>query len=232
MKRFYELSTVGETSGGFEILLDGRAVKTPAKAALVIPSRRLAEALALEWNAQGEKIDPETMPFTRLANTAIDRVQGREKAVVNEIAAYGGSDLICYRAERPDDLVAAQARAWDPYVAWAKTELNASLRVTAGIVHVTQPEVSVANICEHVAAYDAYGLSALHTLTTVMGSVVLALAIEKDPDQVENVWRAADAEDAYQLGRWGEDAEAMKVRQEKHQSVLDAAHFLSLLEHL
>ena len=154
-KRFWTSAEVAEAPGGFAVTLDGRQVKTPAKAPLVVPSRALAEAIAREWQAQDEKIDPATMPVTRGANAAIDKVRSQHAEVAALIADYGGTDLLCYRAEAPRELVARQSEHWDPLLDWAEAALGARLAVTQGVVPVAQPEAALAALGARVAAMDA-----------------------------------------------------------------------------
>ncbi len=155
--------------GGASLLLDGKKVRTPGKAPLILPNRALAEAVAEEWRRQGTRIDPGTMPLTRLANSVIDGVKGREGAVIGDILSYAGSDLVCYRAEGPEPLVALQAKHWEPVVAFAKSDLGAPMRLAAGVMHVAQPEASLREIKRRLAGYDAWNLAALHVMTGLDG---------------------------------------------------------------
>ena len=170
-RRFYKEVGLGVTSGGFAILLDGRPVKTPSKGDLgkgdlVLPTEALARAVAEEWASQAKHIQPTTMPLTKLCNTAIDRVRGRETEIADEIVAYAGSDLVCYRADGPRGLVMSQAAAWDPVLAWAETELGARFAPVVGLIHQLQPADSLERIRRALAAFDAFALCALHNMTT------------------------------------------------------------------
>src|SRR5262249_39988119 len=161
----------GEGSArGYRILLDGKPIRTPAKKDLVLPTRALAEAIAAEWETQTERIDPASMPLTRLANSAIDGVTSREAEVRADIVHYVGSDLLCSRAESPPELVRRQAAAWDPVLAWARDALGASFHVAQGIMHAAQPARAIAGIARTVDAHGAFSLAALHVMTTLMGS--------------------------------------------------------------
>jgi chaperone required for assembly of F1-ATPase len=208
-KRFYKSATVGEREGGgFAVLLDGRQVKTPAGKPLAVPARGLAEAMAAEWNAQGETIVPATLPLTKLANTAIDAVAERSGEVADDIVKYAGTDLVCYRAEYPSGLVAAQAAAWDPILSWAAAKLGAPLLTTAGIAHVAQPEASLAALRGVVAAMGAFRLAALHVMTTLTGSALIALAHAEGELNTAAAWAAAHTDERWQVSQWGEDFEA------------------------
>lgn len=229
-KRFYkEASAAPREEGGFAVLLDGRTVKTPARAPLVVPSRALAGAMADEWAAQGEFVDPRTMWLTRLANTAIDRVSPRREAVIDEIAAFAGADLLCYRADHPDGLAQRQAEHWEPLLAWAEQAFGARLRVTAGIVHVAQDEAALAALRRAIADLDAFELSALHNAVTLTGSAILGLALvhgRLDPDRA---FEAAHVDEAWQAGMCGEDEEEAARLALRRAELADTARFLDLL---
>lgn len=221
-KRFYKDVTVAYEDGAMAVRLDGKPVRTPGKAALAVPGRALAEAIADEWRAQGERIDPAAMPLTKLANSAIDGVAGQVDAVIDDILAYARADLLCYRAGGPDMLLAAQARHWDPVIAWAKDELGAPLSLTEGIVHVRQPESSIAVLKDEIAKADAFGLTALHVMTALTGSALLALAVARKRLSPEEAWDAAHVDEDFQISQWGEDSEA-KARRAAHKRDFDAA---------
>jgi chaperone required for assembly of F1-ATPase len=211
-KRFYKSATAGPVEGGFGILLDGRPVKTPAKKSLTIADERLALVLAAEWEAQGETISPGDMPLTRIVNAAIDHVAGEMAAVRADIVAHAATDLICYRAEEPDSLVAAQEAAWSPLVAFAREALGAHLVLGAGIVHVPQNPEALAAINAALAPFNALGLAALHTITTLSGSAVIALALAKGAATPEEAWTAAHVDEDFQMLRWGKDDIALAQR--------------------
>ena len=208
MKRFYENVTVEGHKGGFSVHLDGRPVRTPAKAVLAAPSADLAAAIAQEWRAQSEELQPDTMPLTRLSSTASDQVAGRREAVIDEIVDYGGSDHLCYRAGLPADFVKRQNEAWQPLLDWAAATLDAPLRVTTGIVPIDQDAAALAALRRAVAAHDDWRLTALHGLTTVTGSLVLALALERGRVNADEAWELSRLDESHQAERWGEDPEA------------------------
>jgi len=227
-KRFYRGVAVDGAAPAFRVLLDGRPVLTPAKRELALPNRPLAEAVAAEWEAQGERIDPGTMPLTRLVNSVVDGVAGREAEVRADIAKYAAADLLCYRAEAPAELVRRQAEAWDPVLAWARAALGANLAVGRGIVPVAQPEAAAEAVGRALARLDAFGLAAHHVMTTLTGSVLLALAHAGGRLTAEEAWAAAHVDEDWQIGQWGEDAEA-KARREKRWAEMQAASRLLAL---
>src|SRR6185503_3959325 len=188
-KRFYQAVTVGEGMP-YPILLDGRAVRTPAGGALAAPSRPLAEAIAAEWNAQGERIDPATMPLTRLANTIIDGVAPNSGPVAEEVAKYLESDLVCYRADAPEGLIAAQAQHWDPVLAWTRDAHGARFVLSEGVMFVAQPESAVAGVRAAIPS-NPWRLGAVHLITTLTGSALIALAVAAGELSVEDAWAAA-----------------------------------------
>lgn len=221
-KRFYKEVAVADDGARAGLRLDGKPVRTPGKAPLTVPTRALAEAIAEEWRAQGAHIDPRTMPLTKLANSAIDGVEGRASAVIDDIMAHARADLLCYRASGPDGLLAAQAEHWDPIVAWAKDALHAPLSLAEGIVHIAQPEESMAAIRTALEGLDAFTLAALHVMTSLTGSALLALAVLKKRLDPDAAWNAAHVDEDFQIGQWGEDAEA-KDRREARRRDFDAA---------
>jgi chaperone required for assembly of F1-ATPase len=211
-RRFYSDVSVEESGGGHRILLDGRPVRTPQKAELSVPQAALAEALAEEWREQGEFIDPETMPLTKMVNTALDAVTGREAAVAADIAAFAGSDLTCYRAEHPTELVAMQAKAWGPVLSWAQERLGAEFVLTEGVIPVNQPPEAAQAVADAIAQYDALSLAGLHVMTTLTGSALIALAHAQGRLTAEEAWDAAHVDEDFQISQWGEDQEAMERR--------------------
>lgn len=230
-KRFYQQVTTGtEGGGGAVLLLDGKPVRTPGKAALRLPTRALAEAIAEEWRAQGERIDPLTMPLTRLANSAIDGVAGREQAVVDDIVAHAGSDLVCYRAGGPDGLVKAQQTHWDPVLAWSRTALGAPLFLAEGVAHVSQPETSLDRLRETLLGRDAFSLAALHVMTGLTGSALLALAVAQGRLTPEAAWEAAHVDEDWQISKWGQDAEAAERRKNRWRDFAAATRALPLTQ--
>lgn len=227
-KRFYTQAGVAE-GATFEVQLDGRAVKTPKKRKLIAPTRGLAEAIAAEWQAQGTSIDPAKMPLTRFANTAIDAVADAREAVATDIAAYAGSDLLCYRAEAPDKLVALQARHWDGVVAWAARELDAPFITVTGVMPVAQPAAAIAAVAAALTPHDAFRLTGLHVLTTLTGSALLALAHARGVLDADATWAAAHVDEDYQIALWGEDDEASARRRVRRAEFDAASRMLNLL---
>ena len=213
----------------FRVLLDGKPIRTPAKRDLALPTAALAEAIAAEWAAQAAHVDPATMPLTRLANSAIDGVAGREAEVRADIAKYAGSDLVCYRAEGPEGLVERQCRAWDPILEWARETLGARFEVATGIMPVAQPDAGRAAVAEALAHLDAFTLAALHVMTTLMGSALLALGHARGRLSAEAAWAAAHVDEDWQISQWGEDAEAEARRERRWAEMQAASRMLSLL---
>jgi len=211
-RRFYKKAEAGPHKSGFVLLLDGRAVKTPARRPLAVASRAVADSLAAEWGGQGERIDPATMPLTRIVNAAIDHVADEMAAVRAEIVRFAGSDLICYRAEAPQDLIDAQNTAWSPLVAWARETLNAPFVLASGVVHVPQPAAALAAIDRAAAPLDALRLAALSTVTTLTGSAVIALAVARGHLSAEQAWAAALVDEDWQISQWGRDEAAILAR--------------------
>jgi chaperone required for assembly of F1-ATPase len=233
MRRFYKEAAAApaEDGEGYRLLLDGRPVRTPAKALLVVPSAALAEAMAAEWRAQGEAVDPRSMPLTGLANAAIDRVGPDPEAFAAALARYGETDLLCYRAEAPDKLVARQTELWDPILAWARRRYDIELKVVSGIIHQPQPAEAVSRIARAVAARSAFELAGLSPLVTVSGSVLIALALDEGALKLDAAWTAASLDDQWQLDQWGEDAEARLALENRRQDFEAGARFLGLLRH-
>jgi chaperone required for assembly of F1-ATPase len=230
MKRFYKEVSHAPTAQGWEIRLDNRPVRTPARHPLVVPTVPLAEAIAVEWRNQGDKIKPESMPLTRLANSAIDGVIPQSATVVADVAAYANSDLLCYWADSPRELMERQARSWLPLLDWAAARYNARLEPTTGIVHKSQSAEAVAALQAAVAALEPFPLAALHLLTTTLGSVVLALAVYDRHLDAETAFELSEMDERYQRELWGEDQEAMARRQRLRADVMTSARFLALLQ--
>lgn len=227
--RVYASAGVVATGEAFQIVLDGRPVRTPRGRMLACPSEPLAQAVAAEWAAQETRVMPQTMPLTRLSNAAIDLVAGDEAHIVEEIAAYAGTDLLCYRAEGPEGLLACQRAAWDPVLEWAATSLGARLTVTQGVLPVAQPPAALARVAEAVATYDAFALTALHTLASLTGSCLLALAQAHGRVAADEAWAAAHVDEDWQIAQWGEDAEAMARRRLRRAEFDAAFRLLDLL---
>jgi len=229
--RFYTESTIVTLqNGGFGIALDGRPVRTPGGAHIVLPASALAEAVAAEWAAQEGTVRPSTMPMTRLATTAIDRIASERDAMVAQIAAYGGSDLLCYRADAPEALVRRQADAWQPLLDWCAQTYGAELAVTEGVNHVDQPPESLAALRAAVAEMDDYRLAALSQLTAACGSLVLALAVCAGRLDAAEATAASQLEERWQAETWGSDTEAEARRDALAREIADAERFLQLLD--
>jgi chaperone required for assembly of F1-ATPase len=229
-KRFYkQAATRMEGDGRVALLLDGKPVRTPGKAQLIVPNRALAEAIAAEWQSQGERIDPETMPLTRLANSIIDGVKGREHAVIDDILGFAATDVVCYRAGGPQGLVQAQSKHWDPVADWAKRDLGAPLALAEGVMHVEQPQSSLDRIRKQLLAFDAWSLAALHVMTGLSGSALLALAVALGRLSTEAAWNAAHVDEDWQISQWGEDEEAKDRRARRWRDFAAAARMLDLL---
>ncbi|MCE2747402.1 MAG: ATPase [Rhodobacter sp.] len=224
-KRFWTETRVQEVDGGFTVRLDGRAVKTPAKTPLIVPTVAMAERIAAEWQAQQGTVDPRTMPWTRSANAALDKVGTRFAEVASLLAAYGDTDLLCYRADGPAELVLRQARAWDPLLAWSATALDAPLTATAGVMHVAQPPDSLARLTARIGRMTAFQLTGFHDLVVISGSLVLALAVTDQKLSVEEAWRLSRLDEHWQAGVWGRDEEAEALEAARHEGFLHAERF-------
>jgi chaperone required for assembly of F1-ATPase len=225
-KRFYQSASIGEGAPA-PVLLDGRAVKTPAGRTLVAPVKPLAEAIAAEWNAQGERIEPATMPLTRLANTIIDGVAPNPEPITQEIVKYLGSDLVCYRADAPEGLVRAQGRSWDPILMWARESLGARLVLTEGVVFVQQPEHAVVAARKAIPS-DPWRLGAVNVITTLTGSALLALAVAARRLDVGEAWAVAHVDEDWNMDFWGRDELAMQRRAARFADMQAACKVLSL----
>lgn len=228
-RRFYAEATVAGLPGGHAVLLDGRPLRTPGKAELVLPTARLADGLAEEWRAQGERIDPETMPLTRLSNSALDGVKGREAEVGADLARYAGSDLLCYRAEYPEELVQRQVMHWDPVLDWFAAAHGCRLVTVSGVMHAAQPDCAAATVARLACERTAFALAALHSLTTLSGSVLLALAHAAGRLGMEEAWIAAHVDEDWQIEQWGEDHEAAERRRRRGAEFAAASRMLVLL---
>ena len=215
-KRFYKVASVMPgAAGGFVVALDGKPLRTPARHELGVPHPDLAEAIAAEWQAQQDRIDPATMPLTRMINTALDGVSTAQEEVFEEILRYAGSDLLCYRADAPEALVEREAELWDPHLDWA-ANMGARLVLSEGIVHVEQPAEAIRAIAVLLRRYATpLQLTALHTLTTLTGSLVLALALAEGQADPEEVWAAAHVDEDFNISNWGEDFEAAARRAQR-----------------
>ncbi|MFA7434150.1 MAG: ATP12 family protein [Gemmobacter sp.] len=229
-RRFWAEARAVPEAAGFGVRLDGRAVRTPAKAPLVLPTLALAEAVAAEWQAQDGTIRPETMPFTRTANAAIDKVAPQTPAVVAELARYGETDLLCHRAPAPAALAARQAAAWDPLLGWAAEVLAAPLNPTVGVLPRAQPADSLKRLAAEVGRQDAFRLAALHDLVAIPGSLVLGLAVIRGRMTPGDAWSAARIDEDWQTEHWGEDEEAAAADAVRRAAFLHAARFHALCD--
>ncbi len=225
-RRFYHEAAVRDDAAPFGIVLDGRPIRTPARRALAAPSLPLAEAIAAEWRVQTEFIDPAAMPLTRLANTIIDGVAAAQDEVAGEIANYLGSDLVCYRATTPEGLVARQARHWDPILAWAEANLGATFAVGEGVIHVPQPADAVARARAAIPR-DPWRLGALHAVTTLTGSALMALALARGDIGLDAAWAAAHVDEDWNMEFWGRDEVALKRRSYRFAEMRAAARVLN-----
>ncbi|MEM6486873.1 MAG: ATP12 family protein [Pseudomonadota bacterium] len=233
MKRFWTSAGVraaGDGAGaGFEVALDGKPLRTPGRAAMILPTRPLAEAMAAEWDAQTERVDPLAMPLTRAANTAIDRVLPDPPAVADEIARYGETDLLCYRAPEPAALRAEQAAAWDPLLDWAAERHGARLVPRDGVMFAAQERAAIARLADAVAACDAWRLTGLFELVTLSGSLVLGLACLGGRLDAAECWRLSRIDEDWNIREWGEDAEAAATAARREAALHAAARLIALL---
>jgi chaperone required for assembly of F1-ATPase len=227
-RRFWTDVTVAEGAGGWHVLLDSRPVRTPAKAAMDLPTEDLAQAVAAEWAAQQDEIDPLAMPVTRSANSAIDRVAPQHGEVAEMLAAYAETDLLCHRADSPEALAQRQAEGWDPLLDWAAETFEARLWPTAGILPVAQPDASLRRLGETVRDLDAFRLAALHDLVTLSGSLVLGLAVARRRVDAETGWTLSRIDETWQIEQWGEDEEAAEAAARKFEQFVHADRFWSL----
>ncbi len=228
-KRFYKAATVEGADRAYRILLDGRRVKTPGKRDFAVPSRALAEAIAGEWAAQGERIDPATMPLTRIANTVIDGVADEAAKVADDIRAFAASDLLCYRAPSNEELAMRQRAAWDPVLAWARCELGARFVLAEGVMPVEQPVEALARVRAALEALDPFRLAALHVMMTLTGSALLAIALARGRLTCAEAWAAAHIDEDWQIEQWGKDSEAEARRRHRFAEFQAASRLLDTL---
>lgn len=227
-KRFWKSADVVRAEDGFTVMLDSRPLRTPAKAPLVVPTPVMAQAVAGEWDAQDGIIDPRTMPVTRGANAAIDKVRTQRAEVIALLSEYGDSDLLCYRAAGPPALIGKQAAGWDPMLEWAAETLQAKLSVGEGVMHVAQHPDALAKLEAEVAAFDDFALAAVHDLISLSGSLVLALAVTKGAISPHEAWLVSRIDEHWQIDQWGADEDAAKAEDIKRQAFLDASRFYHL----
>jgi len=229
MKRFYKTVSAEPEGDGLSIRLDGRPVRTPARALLVLPTVSLGHAVVEEWRAQSEEIDPRSMPLTGLANAGIDRVAPDPARFVATLAPYAETDALCYRAEDPPALVARELAAWDPLLAWARLRYDVTFELATGIVHKPQPEATVRRLATALSARGPFELAAMSPLVTIGGSLVTALAVAEGRIGAEEAFDATHVDELWQAEQWGEDALATQARDARRRDFLAAARFLSLL---
>ncbi|MFO1056833.1 MAG: ATP12 family protein [Dongiaceae bacterium] len=230
MRKVYREARPSRADGRHGVLLDGKPLRTPVGAVVMLPTAALAAAVAEEWDRQGERIVAESMPLTRLACTVLDRVVPDRTALVAAVAAYGETDLVCYRADQPASLVERQQLLWQPLVDWAILRFDAPLAVVSGVMHRPQPPAARAALAAALAAIeDPWRLLALHEATVLTGSLVIGLALLEGRLDAEGAWCAAQLEEDYQIERWGEDAEATKRRSALRADLDAVVRFLALL---
>lgn len=228
LKRFWKDAVVVPEASGFGVALDGKPIRTPGKAKMILPTRALAQMVASEWQSQEGEVRPVTMPATRTANSAIDTVHNHRTGIVADLSGYGGTDLLCYRAEEPADLRHRQAAAWDPLLAWAEARFGASLRAGSGIVHVSQDMASLDALRSEVARQDDFQLAAFHDLVVLSGSLVIALAVIEGVLSPDEAWSMSRIDETWQIEHWGEDEEAATAARAKHAAFVHAAQFHAL----
>lgn len=228
-KRFYKDVTVRADAGGFAVLLDGRAMKTPAGATMLAPTQALADAIGAEWSGQKEVLKPESMTLTKALNTALDRIAANRAAIVDELAKYAGTDLLCYRAESPEGLARRQREAWDRWLDWACERFGARLAVTTGVGHIAQSAEALARLGAAIDAHDSHRLIVLHTGVTITGSAVLGLAFVAGAIGADDALAVAEVDADYQAELWGRDAEAEKARAHRLADLQAAEVYLKLL---
>ncbi|MEM6409356.1 MAG: ATP12 family protein [Pseudomonadota bacterium] len=224
-KRFWTKASVETAEGGYTVALDGRPVRTPAKAPLILPSRAMALKVAAEWDAQEDKIEPLTMPYTRSANAATDKVTAQHAEVADMLASYGDSDLICYRAADPQGLVERQNKGWDPLVDWSATQLKAPLKVFVGVMHASQSKDSLKTLSQRVHALSPFQLTAFHDLVSLSGSLVIGFAVVDDYATAEDLWDISRIDEQWQIDQWGRDEEAETQAEIKRAAFLHADAF-------
>ena len=228
-KRFWKTTDTTPTETGFGVSLDGRPVRTPAKAVLSVPNEAVAARIAAEFDAQIEKIDPNTMPYTRTANAAIDKVSIQHAAVADMLAEYGDSDLLCYRADSPDELVQRQSDNWDPLLDWAATALNARLLPRVGVMHDPQNAQALDELRNRVHALGVFELTAFHDLVAISGSLVIGFAAKDAVKSAEDLWDISRVDEIWQQEQWGADEEAQEMAEQKKAAFLHASEFIRLI---
>ena len=228
MKRFWTRAEAAPAEGGHAILLDGRQVHTPGRVALVVPTTALAGAIAAEWDAVTDAIEPRAMRLTGLANAAVERIAPDPARFARDLAAYGETDLLCYRAEAPPPLVRRQAEAWDPWLDWARRRYDVHFEIASGVMHVAQPPATLARLADAVAAQGPFALAALSPVVTITGSLVLGLVLAEGAGSADALWDAAEVDEAWQAEQWGDDPLALAARAARRADYDAAARFLTL----
>lgn len=226
-KVFWNEVAIQQVADGFAVLLDDRPLRTPAKARLALPSRALAEMVAAEWREQEGNLRPEAMPATRSANSAIDKVRGKKGEVTALVAAYGETDLLCYRATAPKALRARQDAAWDPLLGWAGDRYGVRWQIIDGVMPVPQPPETLAVLGAQVASFSAFELTAFHDLVSMTGSLVIGLAAAEKARALDELWRASRIDEDWQAEQWGCDEEAEQTTALKRRAFEDAARFFA-----
>ena len=230
MKRFWKNVDIQRGDAGWGVTLDGKPVRTPARAVLAVPTQVLADAIADEWRAIGDEIDPRAMPLTGLANAAIDRVAPDLKTFGDGLARYAEADLACYRSEWPPELVDRQAQSWDQLLDWGRRRFDVDFATTTGLIHVPQPAATIERLAHEVAALDPFHLAGLSPLVTVGGSLLAALAVLEKAMNAEAAWQAVSVDDRWQLEQWGQDADAELALETRRRDFFAGARFLELLD--
>ena len=226
--RFWDFAQAAEIGDGFTVHLDGRPVRTPAKAPVILPTAEMAEAVAEEWNAQGQEIDPNGMPVTKSVNSAIDNVSGRVSEVAGMLAAYADTDLTCYRAAGPEGLVIRQRSAWDPLLGWVHERFGVRLVPVEGVIHHPQPLRTLKVLRGPLDVMTQFELTAMHDLVSISGSLVIGLAVSEGLETPESLWTCSRIDEDWQAEQWGEDTEAAQDAARKRSAFLLAARFLAL----
>lgn len=227
-KRFWKEASLHQESDGFAVALDARRIKTPAKRPLVVPTQAFAQEIADEWDAQEEKVDPLSMPFTRSANAAIDKVAQQHTEVAEMLAAYGDSDLLCYRAEHPQALVTRQAEQWDPVLDWAETVLGVRLNARSGVMHVPQDTDALATLSQQVHEMSAFQLAGFHDLVSLSGSLILGFAATNDLHAPKVLWDISRLDEIWQAEEWGQDEDAEAAAKIKEHAFFHAKQVFDL----
>lgn len=229
-KRFWKTTTVVEAGEGFAVALDHRRIKTPAKAALLLPTRPMAEAVAAEWDAQEEVINPLSMPVTRSANAALDKVRHQRIEVAEMLAAYGDTDLLCYRADAPAELVARQSGQWDPALDWAHETLGVRLIPRRGVIHQPQDAETIDRLAAPVYRMTHFQLAAFHDLVSLSGSLILGFAAARNWRDADDIWQLSRLDENWQEEQWGADDEAQARAEVKRRAFLHAKRFMELCQ--